>query len=146
MRYSPQQQPVYVVQQIPPDVEGAAMTALLLEMIFGFFGLLGVGHIYADCIVLGIVLMVVWWLYVAIAVVISSITFGIAACIFGPLYIVVPVISGIYARTHVLKQGKTGSWSSVALVAGGGCLLIIVAIVLVLVAVFVVAYLGSLGY
>ena len=85
MNYSPQgQQPVYVVSQVSPETEGAATTALWLEIIFGLFSLLGVGHIYTGRIALGIILMIGWWLYIVFAAFVSAITLGIAACLFGP--------------------------------------------------------------
>ena len=130
MSYSPQeQQPAYVTRQISPETEGAASVSLWLEIIFGIFGLLGVGHVYTGRIALGIVAMVVWWAYIAIATTITAGTLGLAACLFGPLYLAVPVISGIQASTYMKQRGGTGSWQSVAIVAGGGCLLVIVAIV-----------------
>jgi len=132
---------MYVVKQVSPETEGAATTALWLEIIFGLFSLLGVGHVYTGRIGLGIILMIGWWLFMGLGGLISSITLGIAACLFVPLYFAVPIISGIQARTYMQKRGGTGSWSSVAVVAGGGCLLVVVAIVLV--AVFVIG-LGAL--
>ena len=134
MGYSPQdQQPIYVVRQASPETEGAATTALWLEIIFGLFSLLGIGHVYTGRIGLGIILMIGWWLFIALGVFISMVTLGIAACLFVPLYFAVPIISGIQARTYIQKTGGTGNWASVAAVAGGGCLLVIVAIVLVVV-------------
>jgi hypothetical protein len=140
MSYSPQeQQPVYVTKQIAPETEGAASIALWLEILFGIFGLLGVGHVYTGRIAVGIIAMVIWWIYIGVAVTISVGTLGLAGCLFGPLYLAVPIISGIQARTYMKQRGGTGSWQSVGMVAGGGCLLIIIAIV-----VFVVA-MGGLG-
>jgi hypothetical protein len=147
MSYSPQgQQPIYVVSQASPETEGAATTALWLEIIFGFFSLLGVGHIYTGRIALGIILMIGWWLYIILAAFVSSITLGIAACIFGPLYLAVPIISGIQARTYIRKTSGAGSWSSVAIAAGGGCLLVIVAIITLMVAFGILGALGGSQY
>ncbi len=126
-------QPVYVVKQASPEVEGAATTALWLEIIFGLFSLLGIGHVYTGRIWLGIILMIGWWTFLALAGFVTSITFGIAACLFVPLYFAGPIISGIQARTYLQRKGGTGSWSSVALVAGGGCLLAILAVAATLV-------------
>ena len=134
MGYSHQdQQLTYFVRQVSPETEAAATTALWLEIIFGLFSLLGVGHIYTGRIGLGIILMIGWWLFIALSVFISTATLGISACLCIPLYFVVPIISGIQARTYIQKTGGTGNWASVAAVAGGGCLLVIVAIVLVVV-------------
>jgi hypothetical protein len=47
------QQPVYVTKQLSPEVEGAATTSLWLEIIFGIFSLLGIGHVYSGRTALG---------------------------------------------------------------------------------------------
>lgn len=117
----------HVIKQITPEVEAASNIALVLEMIFGWFGLLGVGHAYTGRIGLAIGALIGWWLFIIFASVISSITLGIALCLFVPVYIAVPVISGIQARSFVRQMGETGNWGAVAGVAGGGCLLLIIA-------------------
>lgn len=121
----------YVVKQISPEVEGAGNTALILEIVFGIFGLLGIGHVYTNRTALGIGLMVGWWIYIVIAAAISSLTLGFAACIFVPLSIAIPIISGVQARTYARQNVETGNWGSVAKVAGGGCLLVVLSIVLI---------------
>jgi hypothetical protein len=123
------QQPIYMVRQVPPETEGAATTSLWLEIIFGIFSLLGIGHVYSGRTLLGIILMVGWWIYIAFAGFISVITLGFGACVFVPIYVAVPIISGIQARTYTQKTGGKGSWKSVALVGGGGCLVVIIIIV-----------------
>jgi len=124
----PQHAASYLQPVQSPDVQGAATTSLVLEIIFGLFSLLGIGHVYSGRLGLGIALMLAWWVYLFVAGFISSLTAGLAACLFVPLYFAVPIISGIQASTYVKKSGATGSWSSVALVAGGGCLIILLAI------------------
>lgn len=109
------QRPVYVVRQSSPETEGAATTAMWLEIIFDIFSLLGVGHVYSGRTALGIALMVGWWVYIGVAVFISTITFGFAACLFVPLHFAVPIISGIQARTYTQRVGGKGSWESVGL-------------------------------
>ncbi|OGO26267.1 MAG: hypothetical protein A2136_09405 [Chloroflexi bacterium RBG_16_54_11] len=121
-------QPVYTVRPITPETEGAAATAMWLEIIFGIFSLLGVGHVYSGRTLLGIALMVGWWLYIIVATVLSTVTLGIGACLFLPIYIAVPIISGIQARTYMQKENGKGHWGTVALVGGGGCLLIIIVV------------------
>lgn len=131
------QEPPYVIQPRSPETEGAATTALWLEIIFGIFSLLGLGHVYSGRTLLGIVLMVGWWIYIVVAVILSTITLGFGACLFVPIYFAVPILSGIQARTYVQKTGGKGSWLPVALVGGGGCLVVIVGIaVLVALGVF----------
>jgi hypothetical protein len=127
MGYSPPPQDRrYMAQQLPPEVQGASTTALVLEIIFGFFGLLGVGHAYGGRLLLGVLLMVGWWIFISVGAFISSITLGIAACLFGPLYIAGPILSGVQARTHVQREYSTGNWPAVIGLAGGGCVLMVV--------------------
>ncbi len=136
--------PVYVVES-SAEVEGAASTALWLEVIFGFFSLLGVGHVYSGRIALGLVLLFLWWGYIALAALVSSVTLGVAGCICAPLYIAIPIISGIQAKTYVRRNQSHGSWTSVAYTAGGGCLLLLLIFgVLIALGVFT-AFLASIG-
>ena len=127
----PDQPPQYVVKSVSPETEGAATTALVLEIIFGLFAVLGVGHVYGGRTGLGIALMLGWWAFIALASIVSTFTFFILGCLFVPIYIAVPIISGIQARTYLTRREGTGSWESVALVAGGGCLLVIISVVLI---------------
>jgi hypothetical protein len=131
MGYSPPPRDRMVISQpVPPDVQGASTTALWLEIIFGFFGLLGVGHAYAGRLLLGVILAIGWWAFISVSVFITSITLGIAACLLGPLYLAGPIISGIQARTYVQREYRTGSWPNVIGMAGGGCVLMVAAIVI----------------
>lgn len=118
--------PVYLVKQVSPETEGAATTSLWLEIIFGLFSLLGLGHVYSGRTWLGIALMIGWWIYIAIASFFSTITAGLGLCLFVPIYVAVPIISGIQARMYTQKTAGKGNWLSVALVGGGGCLLVII--------------------
>jgi hypothetical protein len=126
----PPQDRMYVSQPLPADVQGASTTAMLLEIIFGFFGLLGVGHAYAGRLLLGGLLMLGWWAFIGMGGFIISISFGIAGCVLGPLFIAGPIISGIQARTYVQREYRTGSWLPVIGLAGGGCVLMIAIIVI----------------
>jgi hypothetical protein len=109
---------------LSPEVQSAATTALILEIVFGLFSLFGIGHVYSGRLGLGLALMVGWWVYIAAAGFISTLTGGLAGCLAVPIYIAAPIFSGIQASAYVKKVGATGSWRSVAFVAGGGCLLI----------------------
>ena len=119
-------QPFYLVKQVSPETEGAATTSLWLEIIFGLFSLLGLGHVYSGRTWLGIALMIGWWIYIAIASFFSTITAGLGLCLFVPIYIAVPIISGIQARMYTQKTAAKGNWLNTVLVGGGGCLLVVV--------------------
>jgi hypothetical protein len=110
---------------LTPEVQSAATTALILEIVFGLFSLFGIGHVYSGRLGLGLALMVGWWVYLALAGFISTITGGIAGCLAIPIYLAAPIVSGIQASAYVKRVGATGSWRSVAIVAGGGCLLVL---------------------
>ncbi len=140
---TPAQTPQPAAQPLPPDVQAASTTSLILEIIFGFFSLLGIGHVYSGRMGLGIGLMVGWWIYMVVAGLLSSVTGGLAACLFLPIYIAVPIISGIQASAYVKKAQATGTWKSVAIVAAGGCLVVIVAVCVL--AVFGVITVGALS-
>ena len=100
----PPEQPVYVQQMVPPEVSSTGTIALVLEIIFGYAGILGTGNIYAKRTGTGILLLFGWWVYLAIAGFISVITLGIALVCFGPISIALPIISGVMIRSHVLKE------------------------------------------
>ncbi len=107
------------------EVSTAAMTALVLEIVFGLFGILGVGHAYARRLGLALVLLVGWWIALIVILLVVAGTLGFTGFCLAPLWIAVPIISGLQARQYVLKSGETGSWPLVAAFAGGGCLLLL---------------------
>jgi len=133
MNNLPQNQPPVYSSPISAATQGAGTTALVLEAVFGIFGLLGIGHVFTGRVRSGIGLLLGWWVYMVVAFFVSLVTLGFAACLFIPISIAVPVISGIQARTHIQQTGGTGSWPSVAKVAGGGCLTMILAVVLLII-------------
>jgi len=129
MSNHPQDQPPVYSSPNSAVTQGASTTALWLEIIFGIFGLLGIGHAYSRRVPLGLGLMIGWWVYIVVAFFVSTATLGFAACLFLPIGIAVPVISGIQARTYVQRTQGTGNWSSVGVMAGGGCLTLIIIVV-----------------
>ncbi len=87
------------------DIETAGWIALALEAIFGYFGILGVGHAYAGRLARAIGLLVGWWLVLALLGALTGLTLGVATCLVFPVFLVVPVISGLLARRTVLAEG-----------------------------------------
>ncbi len=112
--------------QVPPETQASATTSMVLEIVFGFFTLMGVGHVYTGRVGLGILLMIGWWIFIGVSGFISTLTLGIGACLFIPLYIALPIISGVQASSYMKRKGGTGSWGAVFGVAGGGCLLVLI--------------------
>ena len=95
---------------------------------------------------MGILAMVGWWLFIGFGGFISTITAGIAACFFVPIFIIVPIYSGLEVRKHVLRTGGTGSCLPVILIGGGGCAMMIgIIIVIPLVTGVGIALLSDMG-
>jgi len=112
--------------QPPAKDENTPTVAMILEIVLGFFGFLGVGHIFTGRLGLGIGLMIGWWVYTAVAFGVTAVTGGFAACLFLPLNIGLLVFSGIKARNYAREHGPAGNWGQSALITGIGCLLIFV--------------------
>jgi hypothetical protein len=100
----PPQQPMYVQQIVSPEVQSTATIALVLELVFGLFGALGLGNIYAKRTGLGIAIMLGWWVYLAVAIGVTLATVGIAGLCFGPIGLAIPIISGVMVRSYALQQ------------------------------------------
>lgn len=105
--------------------------ALILEILFGIFGILGVGHIYASRVGVGLALMVGYWVYGFIAFLITSVTVGFAACLFLPLSLAIVIFSGIKARDYLRQYGDTVETGKMLLFVGGGCLGLLVILFLI---------------
>ncbi len=101
----------YPRQAAPPPASGDSTDtiAMVLEILFGLFGILGMGWLYAGRIMTGVLAFFGYLVLVAIEVVVVSATFGFAACITLPLNLAVVVISGIKARDYVRRAGARGS-------------------------------------
>ncbi|MCZ7672064.1 MAG: hypothetical protein M5U34_35530 [Chloroflexi bacterium] len=83
--------------------------ALMLEIIFGVFGILGMGWLYAGNIPIAIVAFWGFIIIVFIEFAIVTATLGIAACVILPINLAIVVISGLRARDYVRNSGAHGS-------------------------------------
>ena len=97
-------QPQYVQQVVSPQVSSTGTIALVLEIVFALFGVMGVGNIYAKRVGLGIGLMIAWWVFLGVATAIIMATLGIAAVCLGPIGLAGPIISGIMVRSYVIQN------------------------------------------
>jgi len=89
--------------------------AMMLEILFGFFGILGMGWLYAGNIPMAAILFVGFLIVVFIEMAIATATLGIAACLIVPFNLAVAIISGLRARDHVRNTGAHGSVTYVIL-------------------------------
>lgn len=125
------------------DVETTGWIALVLEAIFGWFGILGVGQAYVGRLGLGIGLFFGWLILLFVLGVLSAATLGIMACLTVPVWVAGPVISGLLARRYALAYQVTGSWGRALAYGGIGCLGLILLICVGVV--LVTAVFGSIG-
>ena len=89
--------------------DSADAIAMVVEIIFGLFGVLGMGWLYAGNLPYAIAAFVGYGILVFIEVAIITATLGFAACVAIPLNIAIAVISGLRARDYVRNTGASGS-------------------------------------
>jgi hypothetical protein len=83
--------------------------AMIIEGVFGFFGLLGVGWMYVGSVGKGLLMMLGMWVFIAVESIVGVLTGGLAMCLFVPLHLVALVFSAIKVRDHVRQTGAQGS-------------------------------------
>lgn len=86
------------------QLENKATLALLIEIVAGFLGFMGIGHIYSGRMALGITVMFGWWFALFMAIIVSAVSFGLLLLPMALMVIAVPIISGIQARNYVRRQ------------------------------------------
>jgi len=89
--------------------------AMLLEAIFGVFGILGMGWLYAGNIPIAIAAFIGFLIVAFIEMAVATATLGIAACLILPFNLTVAVISGLKARDYVRNSGAKGSVANVVI-------------------------------
>ena len=93
-----------------------ANSALIAEIIGGILGCLGIGHIISGRLALGLGAMVSWWGMLLLVVYIGYYEVGHFAWLYAPLYLGLPIASGVVARDHVLGR----DWEQRPQLPGGG--------------------------
>ena len=97
------------IQTNTEQSNSADIIAMVLEVIFGFFGNLGLGWLYAGNIPVAILAFIGFIIIAIVELFILSATLGIAACLIIPFNLVVAIISGLKARDYVRNSGANGS-------------------------------------
>lgn len=83
--------------------------AMVLEIIFGIFGMLGMGWLYAGNILVAVAAFVGFIIVAFIELAIATATLGLAGCFIIPFNLAVAVVSGLKARDYVRNTGAHGS-------------------------------------
>ncbi len=98
--------------------------AMLVEIIFGLFGILGMGWLYARNIPLAIAAFIGLTVFVFIEAMVAIVTLGFSLCLTVPLHFVIVAISGVRVRDHVRNTGVTGSIPHLAVGLLGGAIVV----------------------
>ena len=82
-------------------------TAIVLEAILSVFGIYGIGWMYRGHVGTGVALLVLGFVWVGIAILISLFTFGIGLLCVAPLHLVFIVLD-VIALNNTLRQPMRG--------------------------------------
>ena len=84
--------------------------ALIVEILFGFFGVLGIGWFYAGNLAIGAAALIGYFLLIILESLLIVFTGGLAACLIIPVNLAVVIISGFKARDYVRNVGVRGNF------------------------------------
>jgi hypothetical protein len=71
------------------------LIAALLELGAGYFGLMGLGWIFAGDILRGILFLIGYMVFLAVGGALVVFSGGCLALIFAPLYVAIPIVSAV---------------------------------------------------
>lgn len=92
-----------------PQFDSTDTITMIIEIVFGIFGLMGMGWLYAGQFLYSGLIFGGFLVLLLIETVIIAITGGLCACLALPLNIVIAVVSGLRARDYVRQTGAKGS-------------------------------------
>jgi hypothetical protein len=69
--------------------------AIIAEVVAGWFGFLGVGHLIIGNVALGLLLLIGWWAAIIVFIGVGLGTLGVALICILPVWFVVPIISAL---------------------------------------------------
>lgn len=88
-----------------PSVSKNPAVAMVLEIGFGLFGILGVGHLYLGQIVVGLIIMFAYWVLLALGGFMGVLSGGFGLCVGIPLAAIIIAGSAFHARNQARKLG-----------------------------------------
>jgi hypothetical protein len=125
---------------------------MVIEIVFGLFGIMGMGWIYVGRLGTGIGLFVGWLIVVLIAILspalISALTLGLGVVTYCCLVVLPPagiaaaIVSGLRVRDYVRNTGARGNVGYLIIAAVVGTVLVCLAVTIPL---FALGGLASLG-
>jgi len=87
--------------------------AMVIELLFGFFGWFGVGWLFVGNVPMAVGLMLGFWVLLAIETFLVTITAGCLTCLVIPLDIALLIYSAVEARSYAKRTKAKGHISYV---------------------------------
>ena len=79
--------------------------AFVLELVLGLIGFMGIGWMYGGQITVGVILLVGWWIAMAVGIGgLTLVTFGVGCCLWIPVQLIAPFISAFILRQQLQQQ------------------------------------------
>lgn len=82
---------------------------MLIEIVFGLFGMLGLGWLYAGNLMVGILAFIGFYILVMVELLLVTGTLGFAACLVVPVNLVAAIFSGFKVRDYIRNTGAKGN-------------------------------------
>ena len=121
--------------------------AMVVEIVFGLFGIMGMGWVYVGKLATGIGLFAGWLIAVlTTTVLVTVLTLGLGVgclAILVPIQLVIAIVSGLRVRDYVRKTGARGSIGNLIIAAAIGTVLLCLALAIPLLALGGLAALGG---
>lgn len=92
----------------PPASDSTDAVAMIIEIVYGFFGALGIGWLYAGNYAVGALAFLGYLVLLALEVVGAVLSGGLALCLFVPLNIAIFAFSGVKVRQYVQRVNAQG--------------------------------------
>lgn len=109
VQYLQSYQPVYMPTARPKDPN----TAMVIEILAGFFGFMGIGYLYAGYTLGGLVRLLGWFFCLFMAAIMTLITLGFGLICFFPLVLIAPVVSGLLLKQKLERDQARKYYPSV---------------------------------
>jgi TM2 domain-containing membrane protein YozV len=103
-QYPPPQQPYYPQ---PPD--NTDTVAMILEIVFGLFGIMGMGWLYAGNILTAVLIFIGFMILILVEAALIAISGGLCGCVAAPVNIAIAIFSAIRVRDYVRRNRSKGS-------------------------------------
>lgn len=139
--YQPPPQPYYP----PPPPDNTDTVALILEIVFGLFGIMGMGWLYAGNILTAVLVFIGFMIFVLVEAALIALTGGICGCLALPVNIGIAVFSATRVREYVRRTRARGAILYVVIAGIIGLVLVVGLVVGLVMLLVALGYAGSIS-